>query len=38
VSFSFSFTKSENRRAEQVLLGGVGTDERGRKRGKGIGG
>jgi hypothetical protein len=32
------FTKLENRRAEQVLSGGVGTSERGKGVGKGGGG
>jgi hypothetical protein len=27
----FSFTKSDNRRAEQILPGGVGTTRRGRR-------
>jgi hypothetical protein len=31
--FFFSYTKLENRRAEQVLSGGVGAGERGRKWG-----
>jgi hypothetical protein len=36
MSFYFSFTKSENRSAEQVLSGGwgVGTSRRGKEEGK----
>jgi hypothetical protein len=34
----FSFTKLENRRAEEVLSGGVDTSGRGRKWGKCVGG
>jgi hypothetical protein len=37
MSFFFSFTNSENRRAEQVLLGRVGTSGKGQKVGKGSG-
>jgi hypothetical protein len=33
----FSFTKSENKRAEQILRGGVGTSGRGEIMGKGHG-
>jgi hypothetical protein len=36
--FFSSFTKSENRRVEQVLSGGVGTSGRGRRWEKGVGG
>jgi hypothetical protein len=32
--FFLSYAKSENRRAEQVLPGGVGTSERGKEVGK----
>jgi hypothetical protein len=32
--FIFSYTKSENRRAEQVLPGGIGTSGRGEEVGK----
>jgi hypothetical protein len=35
VFFFFYYTKLENRRAEQVLPGGVGTSGRGRRWGKG---
>jgi hypothetical protein len=34
----FNYTKSKNRRAEQVLPGGTGICRRGRKWGKGVGG
>jgi hypothetical protein len=37
IFYAFSFTKSENRRAEQVLVG-VSTSERGWVAGKGVGG
>jgi hypothetical protein len=32
--FSFSYTKSENRKVEQVLPGGIGTGGRGEEVGK----
>jgi hypothetical protein len=35
--FFFPFTKSENRREEQVLPGGIGTSEREKEMGKGCG-
>jgi hypothetical protein len=35
--FFFSYTKSENRRAEQVLTNGVGTCGRREEGGKGVG-
>jgi hypothetical protein len=36
-SSDFSYTKSENRRVEQVLPVGVGTSGKGRRRGDGEG-
>jgi hypothetical protein len=38
MSYMYIFTKSENRRAEQVLCGGVGTSKREIRGGKGVGG